>query len=272
LATAQYGTALGVARWLNDAALLDTLFCTETRPYNQGARLTAYECIVDSIPYCLVSDSMVAALMASRRIHAVVVGADRVAANGDTANKIGTHQLAILAKHFGVAFYVAAPLTTLDGATASGDHIVVEERPAVEFITTAQALPETKVWNPAFDVTPAALIDAIFTEHGVITKPTRTSSADDAAGVLGGLLPAYLLSASDCCVVRARGPRGTLSCQIGLRAPILFRHAGRLICQLPNLPRSPCLPPQRPVCSTSPGSLRRARTAHERACRASAWR
>lgn len=174
LATAQYGTALGVARWLNENDLLETLYCTETRPYNQGARLSVYECVVDKIPYCLVTDSMVAALMASRRIDAVVVGADRVVANGDTANKIGTYQLAILARHFDVAFYVAAPLTTLDTAIASGDNIVIEQRPPEELLVSARAPQGATVWNPAFDVTPAALIDAIFTEHGVVTKPIRT--------------------------------------------------------------------------------------------------
>ena len=178
LATAQYGTALGVARWLNENNLLETLYCTETRPYNQGARLSVYECVVDKIPYCLVTDSMVAALMASRRIDAVVVGADRVVANGDTANKIGTYQLAILARHFGVAFYVAAPLTTLDTAISSGDNIVIEQRPPEELLVSARAPRGATVWNPAFDVTPAALIDAIFTEHGVVTKPIRTQEED----------------------------------------------------------------------------------------------
>ena len=181
LATAQYGTALGVARWLNERGLLETLFCTETRPYNQGARLSVYECIVDRIPHCLVTDSMVAALMASRRIDAVVVGADRVVANGDTANKVGTHQLAILARHFRVPFYVAAPLTSLDAGTAAGSDIVIEERPAVELTATARAPEGACVWNPAFDVTPAELIDAIFTEHGVITKPVRAASASATA-------------------------------------------------------------------------------------------
>ena len=183
LATAQYGTALGVARWLNDNKLLDTLFCTETRPYNQGARLTAYECVVDQIPYCLVTDSMVAALMSSRRIDAVVVGADRVVANGDTANKIGTYQLAILAKHFGVKFYVAAPHTSLDPSIATGSDIVIEQRPPQEFTATARAPENATVWNPSFDVTPAALIDAIFTEHGVITKPVATDTAPNSGAV-----------------------------------------------------------------------------------------
>lgn len=204
LATARYGTALGVARWLHSNKLLNTLFCTETRPYNQGARLSVYECIVDKIPYCLVTDSMVAALMASRKIHAVVVGADRVVANGDTANKIGTYQLAILARHFGVPFYVAAPLTTLDISISSGDKIVIEQRPASEFTSTARALPESIVWNPAFDVTPASLIDAIFTEHGVITKASIGSKCSGEYPVTYVLIFLYFvcITSSIHCFVR----------------------------------------------------------------------
>lgn len=167
-------------------------FCTETRPYNQGSRLTAFELVHDKIPATLITDSMASALLrekgAEERIAAIVVGADRVAANGDTANKIGTYQLAITARHHGVKFLVAAPRTTIDLATASGTRIVIEERPGKEVTMTKGPrfdgvdldLSKTEVvsiaangidvWNPAFDVTPAALIDGIITEVGVVEK------------------------------------------------------------------------------------------------------
>nr|CAI5825655.1 unnamed protein product [Callosobruchus analis] len=129
LATAGYGTALGVIRSLHAMKRLEHVYCTETRPYNQGARLTAFELVHDKIPATLIVDSMVAAVMKHRNITAVVVGADRVAANGDTANKIGTYQMAVLAKYHGVPFFVAAPLTSVDLKVPSGDHIIIEERP-----------------------------------------------------------------------------------------------------------------------------------------------
>nr|CAI5825653.1 unnamed protein product [Callosobruchus analis] len=135
LATAGYGTALGVIRSLHAMKRLGKfarnqhVYCTETRPYNQGARLTAFELVHDKIPATLIVDSMVAAVMKHRNITAVVVGADRVAANGDTANKIGTYQMAVLAKYHGVPFFVAAPLTSVDLKVPSGDHIIIEERP-----------------------------------------------------------------------------------------------------------------------------------------------
>lgn len=129
LATAGYGTALGVVRKLHELKKLEHVYCTETRPYNQGARLTAFELVHDKLPATLVLDSMVAALLRSKNVAAVVVGADRVAANGDTANKIGTYQIAVVAKHHGVPFYVAAPLTSIDLKIPSGDHIIIEERP-----------------------------------------------------------------------------------------------------------------------------------------------
>ena len=192
LATAGYGTALGVIRSLRSANLLSHAYCTETRPYNQGSRLTAYELVYDGIPSTLITDSMAASLLAREGEHvsAIVVGADRVAANGDTANKIGTYSLAVLAKHHGVKFLVAAPRTTIDLATPSGEHIVIEER-APEEVTRVRgprvaengqvlvdAEPETictaasgiNVWNPAFDVTPAELIDGVITECGVVEK------------------------------------------------------------------------------------------------------
>ena len=138
----------------------------------QGARLTAYELAVEGMPGTLIPDSAAASLMCNRSVSAVVVGADRVAANGDTANKIGTYQLAVAAQFHGVRFYVAAPLTTVDLALASGKHVKIEERPAVELKSirgTPIAPDAIDCWNPAFDVTPAALITGIVTEHGVFT-------------------------------------------------------------------------------------------------------
>ncbi|XP_060801729.1 methylthioribose-1-phosphate isomerase isoform X2 [Amyelois transitella] len=170
LATAGYGTALGVIRSLHESKRLEHVYCTETRPYNQGARLTAYELVHEKIPSTLIVDSMVSALMHLRKISAVVVGADRVAGNGDTANKIGTYQIAIVAKHHGVPFYVAAPLTSVDFALTSGDKIKIEERPDREMTHIGEhriAAPGINCWNPAFDVTPACLITGIITEKGV---------------------------------------------------------------------------------------------------------
>ncbi|KAJ8942669.1 hypothetical protein NQ314_009991 [Rhamnusium bicolor] len=163
LATANYGTALGVIRTLHSMKRLEHVYCTETRPYNQGARLTAYELVHDKIPATLIVDSMVAAVMKHRNIGAVVVGADRVAANGDTANKIGTYQIAVLAKHHGVPFYIAAPFTSIDMTIPSGDHIVIEERPDREMTHVG----EHRIAAKAFDVTPATLIAGIITENGV---------------------------------------------------------------------------------------------------------
>ncbi|KAL8679660.1 MAG: hypothetical protein Q9186_004071 [Xanthomendoza sp. 1 TL-2023] len=197
LATAGYGTALGVIRSLHSSNSLRHVYYTETRPYNQGSRLTGYELIHDEIPATLITDSMAAALMRtksqSENIAAVIVGADRVAANGDTANKIGTYALAILAHHHGIKFLVAAPRTTVDMATKSGADIVIEERPEIEVLNikgpTVQAnasgdkeivngstveiciaARNSHAWNPAFDITPAELIDGIITEKGVVEK------------------------------------------------------------------------------------------------------
>eukprot|EP00118_Oscarella_pearsei_P012447 m.91760 g.91760 ORF g.91760 m.91760 type:complete len:359 (+) comp36709_c0_seq6:3216-4292(+) len=171
LATSGYGTALGVIRALHEHRHLERAYCTETRPYNQGSRLTAYELVTDDIPATLIADSMVSALMQSRSISAVVVGADRIAANGDTANKIGTYQLAIAAAYHEVPFYVAAPSTSVDLALESGAGIPIEERPADELCSIQGiriAAPGIQCWNPAFDVTPARLITGgIVTEHGV---------------------------------------------------------------------------------------------------------
>ncbi|KAJ0178925.1 hypothetical protein K1T71_005700 [Dendrolimus kikuchii] len=172
LATAGYGTALGVIRSLHTSKRLEHVYCTETRPYNQGARLTAYELVHEKIPSTLIVDSMVSALMNTRRIDAVVVGADRVAANGDTANKIGTYQIAIVAKYHDVPFYIAAPLTSIDMSLTTGDKIKIEERPDREMTHIGEhriAAPGINCWNPAFDVTPAALITGIITEKGVFS-------------------------------------------------------------------------------------------------------
>ncbi|XP_052866864.1 methylthioribose-1-phosphate isomerase [Anopheles cruzii] len=181
LATAGYGTALGVIRSVHERGLLEHVYCTETRPYNQGARLTAYELVHDQLPATLVTDSMVAALLHTRKIDAVIVGADRVAANGDTANKIGTYQIAVVAKHHQVPFYVAAPFTSIDFAIDDGSRIKIEERPENELTHIAGqriAAPGIGCWNPAFDVTPAELITGIVTERGVfrpseLAKRTR---------------------------------------------------------------------------------------------------
>lgn len=196
---------LGVVRKLHELNRLEHVYCTETRPYNQGARLTAFELVHDKLPATLIIDSMVAALLRSKvrsgqishdiffpqiffqsprtKIHrlsstqislqniaAVVVGADRVVANGDTANKIGTYQIAVVAKYHNVPFYIAAPLTSIDLKIASGDQIVIEERPDREMTHVGEhriAAQGIKCWNPAFDVTPAHLITGIITEVGV---------------------------------------------------------------------------------------------------------
>uniref|UniRef100_A0A7C8ZRD7 Methylthioribose-1-phosphate isomerase n=1 Tax=Opuntia streptacantha TaxID=393608 RepID=A0A7C8ZRD7_OPUST len=183
LATAGYGTALGVIRSLHEQGLLERAYCTETRPFNQGSRLTAFELVHDKIPATLIADSAAAALMQAGRVQGVVVGADRVAANGDTANKIGTYSLALCAKYHGIPFYVAAPLTSIDLSLLSGDEIVIEERSPKELLNARGGLGEQvaasgiAVWNPAFDVTPANLITGIITEKGVITK-TRDEAFD----------------------------------------------------------------------------------------------
>jgi methylthioribose-1-phosphate isomerase len=178
LATAGYGTALGVIRSLQREAqsrgFSFHVYCTETRPYNQGARLTAFELVHEKIPATLICDSMAAFLMKQKKISAVVVGADRVVANGDTANKIGTYALAIMAQYHGVPFYVAAPTTTLDPTIPTGDLIKIEERPAAELTDIfgqRLAAPGIGVWNPAFDVTPGTLVTGIITELGVIYPP-----------------------------------------------------------------------------------------------------
>lgn len=175
LATVGYGTALGVIRSAVAAGKRVIVLAGETRPYLQGARLTAWELMQDNIPVTLVADNMAGYLMQKGAVDAVLVGADRIAANGDVANKIGTYSLAVLARAHGLPFYVAAPLSTFDLTIASGDDIPIEERAAAELteIAGVRIAPENvAVYNPAFDVTPAAYITAIITEAGVIAEPT----------------------------------------------------------------------------------------------------
>ena len=174
LATGGYGTALGVIRAAVEAGKRVHVFADETRPRLQGMKLTAWELARDGIPVTIIADNAAASLMRAGRIDCVVVGADRIAANGDTANKIGTYAVAVLAKHHGLPFYVAAPLSTIDPALESGDLIPIEERPAEEVthIGAARVAPEgASVLNPAFDVTPAGLVTAFITEHGVLHPP-----------------------------------------------------------------------------------------------------
>lgn len=178
LATAGYGTALGAIRAAWGSGKRLRVFCTETRPWMQGARLTAWELARLGIPATLIVDSAAGALMASGQVSAVITGADRVAANGDLANKIGTYALAALAEANGIPFYAAAPLSTVDFGTASGAEIPIEERPAEEVTSLAGrriAAEGVDVWNPAFDVTPARLIAAVATERGAARPPFEAS-------------------------------------------------------------------------------------------------
>ncbi|KAI1173650.1 hypothetical protein F4777DRAFT_430731 [Nemania sp. FL0916] len=201
LATSGHGTALGIIRSLHSAGHLHHAFCTETRPYNQGSRLTAFELVYERIPATLITDSMAGALFATQKasahIAAVIVGADRVVRNGDTANKVGTYALAVLAKYHGLKFIVAAPTTSIDLQTETGAAIKIEERKPEELTQISGAVvgadgkvdvtrtarvatadQQIAVWNPAFDVTPAALIDAVVTERGVVVKKDGSDSFD----------------------------------------------------------------------------------------------
>jgi len=174
LATAGYGTALGVIRAGYSDGSIARVFAGETRPWLQGARLTMWELVRDGIPAHLIADSAAAHLMKAGDVQWVVVGADRIAANGDTANKIGTYQLAIAARHHGVRFMVVAPSSTIDMATADGEAIEIELRSPDEMLSFGgkpTVVDGAKAWNPVFDVTPAALIDVIVTERGVVEKP-----------------------------------------------------------------------------------------------------
>jgi methylthioribose-1-phosphate isomerase len=178
LATCGYGTALGVIRSAIEQGKRIHVFADETRPFLQGARLTAWELMADHIPTTVICDNMAASLMRAGKIQAVVVGADRIAANGDVANKIGTYNVAILAKEHGLPFYVAAPWSTIDLATPTGDSIPIEERPAIEVTHHGgkQLTPNgVGIRNPAFDVTPARYITAIITERGVLRAPYNES-------------------------------------------------------------------------------------------------
>ncbi|WP_417565530.1 S-methyl-5-thioribose-1-phosphate isomerase [Marinobacter sp.] len=177
LATGGYGTALGVIRRLNEEKLLKEVFADETRPWLQGSRLTAWELSRDCIPVTLNADSAAAAIMAGGNVQWVIVGADRITANGDVANKIGTYSLAVLARHHRVGFMVVAPSSTVDMSLASGADIPIEEREGLEVreVRGIPLAPEgVKVFNPVFDVTPASLIDAIVTEKGVVHNPNIT--------------------------------------------------------------------------------------------------
>ena len=174
LATAGYGTALGVIRSAIEAGKKVSVFADETRPFLQGARLTAWELAQDDIPVTLIADNAAGFLMSRGEIDCVVVGADRIAANGDVANKIGTYSVAVLAHRHRIPFYVAAPLSTIDASIASGADIPIEERSADEvrgYGALRWAPVEVAVRNPVFDVTPAELITGLITEKGVIQAP-----------------------------------------------------------------------------------------------------
>jgi methylthioribose-1-phosphate isomerase len=179
LATAgDYGTALGVIRGARDAGKRVAVIADETRPFLQGLRLTAWELAKDNIPVTVITDNMAGHVMKSGKVDCVVVGADRIAANGDTANKIGTYMVAVLAKQNNIPFYVAAPVTTLDLSLSSGEQIPIEERDAREIthFGTHQLGPDgVKVQNPAFDITPSELISAIITDKGVARSPYSES-------------------------------------------------------------------------------------------------
>src|SRR3954466_10385402 len=178
LATAGYGTALGVVRGAVEAGKQVAVYADETRPFLQGARLTAWELVRDGIQTTVITDNMSGALMRQGKVDLVVVGADRIAANGDTANKIGTYGVAVLAREHSIPFYVAAPLSTIDLDTADGSQIPIEERSAKEVTHVAgtQLAPDgALVWNPAFDVTPHHLIAGIITEKGICRAPYTES-------------------------------------------------------------------------------------------------
>jgi len=181
LATAGYGTALGVVRSAHARGKLSLLWVDETRPVMQGSRLTAWECVREGIPHRLIADVVAASVMARGEVDLVVTGADRIAANGDTANKIGTYALAVLARYHAVPFYIAAPFSTIDPTLASGAEIPIEERDAREVrrVGPQVTAPEdSPVYNPAFDVTPAVLIAAIITERGVFRPPYSFGSSE----------------------------------------------------------------------------------------------
>lgn len=176
LATGGYGTALGVVRAGVAAGRIRDVYADETRPWLQGARLTAWELLQDGIPVTLLADGAAAWLMKQGKVQWVIVGADRIAANGDAANKIGTYMTAVAARYHGVKFMVAAPTSTVDMDTPDGSAIPIETRAETELLTAGgsrTAAAGARAWNPVFDVTPAELIDAVVTEKGVVEQPTR---------------------------------------------------------------------------------------------------
>jgi methylthioribose-1-phosphate isomerase len=178
LATGGYGTALGVVRSAFQTGRLAQVYADETRPWLQGSRLTAWELVQDRIPVTLLCEGAAASLLRRGEVGWIVVGADRVAANGDVANKIGTYNLAINARHHGVKFMVVAPTSTIDLATASGADIDIEDRGAAEILPSRTLLDRgATVWNPVFDVTPAALVDVLVTERGVVHAPDAAKLA-----------------------------------------------------------------------------------------------
>jgi len=180
LATGGYGTALGVVRSAWAVHKLVRVFAGETRPWLQGARLTAWELLQDNIPVTLITDNAAAFLMQKKQVQWVITGADRVAANGDVINKIGTYQLAVACRYHGVKMMVAAPLSTLDLEISDGSQVTIEQRPEAEILEQAGqriAARGATAWNPAFDVTPAALVDYLVTEAGVIAAPDTAKLA-----------------------------------------------------------------------------------------------
>lgn len=180
LATGGYGTALGVVRSAFSQGKVDMVYADETRPLLQGARLTAYELVKDNIPCTLITDNMAGFLMAQGKVDLVVLGCDRMAANGDFANKIGTYSVAVNARYHGIPFYTALPSSTIDLSIPDGSGIPIEERPGQEVTHPAgvQAAPgQVRTWNPAFDVTPHQLLTGIITERGVIYPPFRENLA-----------------------------------------------------------------------------------------------
>jgi len=181
LATAGWGTALGVMRSAVEAGKKVSVIADETRPFLQGARLTAWEMVQENIPVTLITDNMSGYLMSKGEVDAVVVGTDRVAANGDVANKIGTYMVAVLARRHGIPFYVACPLSTIDRSIESGSQIPIEERASEEvtgFRDCQWAAPGVSIRNPAFDVTPAELVTGLITEKGVILSPNSEKIAE----------------------------------------------------------------------------------------------
>lgn len=181
LATGGYGTALGVIRTAFSQGRISRVYADETRPWLQGARLTAWELVKDHIPVTLLADGAGAALMRQGRVKWLIVGSDRIAANGDVANKIGTYHAAVAARYHGVKVMVVAPTSTVDMSLASGDLIPIEQRSAEEVLSLGGqpvAAEGAEAWNPAFDVTPAELVDAIVTERGVVRNPTAEKMAE----------------------------------------------------------------------------------------------